>query len=94
MWGMTNELHTIPTRFRFEQISGTILIDNGHVTATGAFAGTVLEDVRDVTVGWDGMIDYAVTGVVGERIWWFAGVGQVFERAIGSGFQPAAEVAR
>lgn len=68
-----------------ERIEGTILIDNSvdrkpHVRYGATFAGCTIPDVKDVQVDYAGEIVYAVSGLAGDRTWWFAGVGTVSER--------------
>lgn len=70
-------------------IDGTILIDlgRGGEHSMGRFAGTTLEPHEPVIGGmhvrvdWSGEIVYAVRGDVGERTWWFAGIGHVVEQS-------------
>lgn len=67
-----------------ERIEGTILVDvavNGapHTHGNQTYAECTIPEVRDVLVDYAGEITYAVTGERGNRMWWFAGVGNVAE---------------
>jgi hypothetical protein len=63
-----------------QPVEGTILIDWGaRGCAVGVFADVTLDPDIRVQVGWDGLIQYACRGAEPDRVWWFAGTGEVRE---------------
>ena len=67
-----------------ERVEGTIVVDPRPGRPLrgpgGLFADSSLPGV-ELVVDYGGEIAYAVTGERGQRLWWFAGLGNVEERS-------------